>query len=96
MRNLFGLFALYGVLGGLASAVSFALQVGWESWWLSFVPSLGIWRYFAVASKKFPDASVLPEWRAAAQAAFLVYLLVCYVSAFVWVRREVWPKWKAR
>ncbi len=96
VRNLFGLFALYGVLGGMASAVSFALQVGWESRWLSFVPSLGIWRYFAVESKNLPDASVLPEWRAAAQASFLVYLLACCVPAIVWVRREVWPKWKAR
>ncbi len=96
VRNLAGLFALYAVLGGLASAVSFALQAGWESRWLSFVPSLGIWRYFSVESKNVPDASVLPEWRAAALMAFLVYLLACCVPAFVWVRREVWPKWKAR
>jgi hypothetical protein len=96
IRNLSGLFALYGVLGGLASAVSFALQVGWESRWLSFVPSLGIWRYFAVESKVLRDSPVLPEWRAAAQASFLAYLLACCVPAFVWVRREVWPKWKAR
>jgi hypothetical protein len=96
VRNLFGLFALYGVLGGLASAVSFALQAGWESRWLSFVPSLGIWRYFAVESKNLKDASVLTEWRAAAQVAFLAHLLACCVPAFVWVRREVWHRWKAR
>jgi hypothetical protein len=96
VRNLFGLFALYATLGGLASAVSFALQFDWKSRWLSFLPAFGIWSYFSVEAKVLSDSSALPQWKAAAQAAFLVYLLACCVPAFVWLRREVWPKWKAR
>jgi hypothetical protein len=96
VRNPFGLFALYAALGGLASAVSFALQFDWKSRWLSFLPAFGVWRYFSVESKVPPDSSELFQWKAAAQAAFVAYLLACCVPAFVWLRREVWPKWKAR
>jgi hypothetical protein len=84
------------VLGGLASAVSFALQVDWKSRWLAVLPAFGIWRYFSVESKVLSNAPELTEWRAAAQAAFVLYLLACCVPAFLWVRREIWPKWKTR
>jgi hypothetical protein len=96
VRNLPGFFALYAVLGGLASAVSFALQVDWKSRWLAVLPAFGIWRYFSVESKALSNAPELTEWRAAAQAAFVLYLLACCVPAFLWVRREIWPKWKTR
>jgi hypothetical protein len=96
MRNLPGLFALYGALGGLASAVSFALQVDWKSRWLALLPAFGIWRYFSVETRLVRDSPELIEWRDAAQAAFLVYLLACCVPALLWVRREIWPKWKTR
>jgi hypothetical protein len=96
VRNLFGLFALYAALGGLASAVSFALQTKLESKWLSFLPAFGYWRYASVQSKTPVDLPVLPEWKEAASAAFLTYLGACGFLAWVWVRREVWPKWKTR
>jgi hypothetical protein len=91
-----GFFALYAVLGGLASAVSFALQVQLESRWLSFLPAFGYWRYASVQSKTLKDVPVLAEWKAAAAAAFFAYLLACGLLAIVWVRRVVWPRWKAR
>jgi hypothetical protein len=96
MRNLPGLFALYGALGGLASAASFALQVDWKSRWLALVPAFGIWRYFSVETRLVRGSPELTEWRAAAQVAFLLYLLACCIPAFLWVRREIWPKWKTR
>jgi hypothetical protein len=95
-RNLFGLFALHAVLGGLASAVSFALQAELESRWLSFLPAFGFWRYAFVQSKTLKDLPVLPEWKVAAAAAFLAYCFACGLLAFAWVRREVWTKWKTR
>jgi hypothetical protein len=95
-RNVGGFFALYAVLGGLASAVSFALQVQLESRWLSFLPAFGYWRYASVQSKTLKDVPVLAEWKAAAAAAFFAYLLACGLLAIVWVRRVVWPRWKAR
>jgi hypothetical protein len=96
VRNLPGFFALHAMLGGVASAVSFALQVDWKSRWLAALPAFGIWRYFSAESKLLSHSPELTEWRGAAQAAFLVYLLACCVPAFLWVRREIWPKWKTR
>jgi hypothetical protein len=93
-RNLVGLFALHAVLGGLASAVSFALQATLESRWLSFFPAFGFWRYAAVQSKTLKDLPILQEWKVAAVAAFLAYFFACVHLAVVWVRREVWTKWR--
>lgn len=96
VRNLFGLFALHAVIGGLASAVSFALQAKLESRWLSFMPAFGFWRYAGVQSKTLRDDPTLLEWRMAASAAFLAYLIACATLAVGWVRREVWPVWRKR
>ena len=95
-RNLFGLFALYGALGGLASAISFALQAKLESRWLSFLPAFGYWRYASLQVQTPLDLPTLPEWRQAAGAALIAYLCACGVPALLWLRREVWPKWRTR
>lgn len=96
VRNIAGLFALHAALGGLASAVSFALQAKLESKWLSFLPAFGYWRYASVQSKTPSDLPILPEWKVAASAAFLAYLLACGLLALSWLRREIWPKWSMR
>ncbi len=96
VRNLFGLFALHAALGGLASAVSFALQTRLDTRWLSLLPAFGFWRYSSVQSKTLPDLPILPGWKEAALVAFLAYLSACGLLALAWVRREVWPGWKTR
>jgi hypothetical protein len=95
-RNPLWVFALHGGLGCLASAISSALTVSWNSKWLSFFPTIGLWRYLSVQSHSLRDSTVLPEWRQSAQAAFLAYLFACGIPALIWAYRELRPRWKTR
>jgi hypothetical protein len=96
-RNPIALFALYGSLGGLMSAVSAALQTGWKSEWFALFPAYGIWNFIALQQQHLArDSPVRALWKQAAATSFWIYFAACVVLALGWMRREIAPRWKKR